>query len=167
MQVVAVRAASGGSGDTQAPSVPTTVTATAVSSTQVNVGWTASNDNVGVTQYRVERCQGAGCGTFAEVGSAAKAGDVEAVREVVSSSSSRLRAGDAAGSRSGHSSPTRRSSDLSGDTQAPSVPTTVTATAVSSTQVNVGWTASNDNVGVTQYRVERCQGAGCGTFAEV
>ena len=35
------------------------------------------------------------------------------------------------------------------------------ATAVSSSQVNLAWTAATDNVGVTDYLVERCQGAGC------
>ena len=39
--------------DTQAPSVPTGLKATAVSSTQINLSWVASTDNVGVTGYRV------------------------------------------------------------------------------------------------------------------
>ena len=58
----------GASSDTTPPSVPSSVVASAVSSSQVNVSWTASTDNVGVTGYRVERCQGAGCTTFAQVG---------------------------------------------------------------------------------------------------
>jgi len=41
--------------DTQAPSVPTGVTATAQSSTSILVAWTASTDNVGVTGYKVYR----------------------------------------------------------------------------------------------------------------
>ena len=45
----------------------------AVSSSQVNLSWTASTDNVGVTGYRVERCQGAGCTGFAQVGTPAVA----------------------------------------------------------------------------------------------
>ena len=31
----------------------------------------------------------------------------------------------------------------------------------------MAWTASTDNVGVTGYRVERCQGAGCSNFVQV
>ena len=38
------------------------------SPTQVNLTWTAATDNVAVTGYRVERCQGAGCSTFTQVG---------------------------------------------------------------------------------------------------
>ncbi len=44
----------GGSGDTQAPSVPTNLTA-APSAGQVSLAWTGSTDNVGVTGYRVIR----------------------------------------------------------------------------------------------------------------
>src|SRR5439155_151307 len=41
--------------DTTPPSVPTGLTATAVSSSQINLSWTASSDNVGVSGYRVFR----------------------------------------------------------------------------------------------------------------
>ena len=44
------------------------MTATAAGSGQVNLNWTAATDNVGVSGYRVERCQGAGCTNFAQVG---------------------------------------------------------------------------------------------------
>ena len=41
------------------------------------------------------------------------------------------------------------------DTTAPSIPTSLTATSVSSNQINLTWTASTDNVGVTGYRIFR------------
>lgn len=41
--------------DTSAPSVPTNLTATAVSSSQIDLSWTASTDNVSVTGYRIYR----------------------------------------------------------------------------------------------------------------
>ncbi|MDO8231711.1 MAG: Ig-like domain-containing protein, partial [bacterium] len=41
--------------DTSAPSTPTGLTATAVSSSQINLSWTASADNVGVSGYRIYR----------------------------------------------------------------------------------------------------------------
>ncbi len=53
------------------------------------------------------------------------------------------------------------------DTIPPAAPTTVSATAASSTQVNVTWSEATDNVGVSGYRVERCLGAGCTNFVEV
>jgi hypothetical protein len=54
-----------------------------------------------------------------------------------------------------------------GDVVVPSAPSTATATALSSSQVNVSWGAATDNVGVTGYRVERCTGAACTTFSEI
>ena len=41
--------------DTLAPSVPTNLSASAVSFTQINLSWTASSDNVGVAGYKVFR----------------------------------------------------------------------------------------------------------------
>jgi hypothetical protein len=46
---------SNGAPDTIPPSVPSGLTATAVSSSQINLSWTASTDNVGVTGYNVFR----------------------------------------------------------------------------------------------------------------
>ena len=54
MQLIAFRPDISSS-DTTAPSVPSGLGATAVSTTQVNLGWAASTDNVGVTGYRVFR----------------------------------------------------------------------------------------------------------------
>jgi chitodextrinase len=48
--------------DTTAPSTPTGLTATAVSSSQINLSWTASTDNTGVAGYKIYRA-GAQIGT--------------------------------------------------------------------------------------------------------
>ena len=44
-----------GSTDTQAPTTPTKLTTTVVSSSQINLSWTASTDNVAVTGYKIYR----------------------------------------------------------------------------------------------------------------
>ncbi|MFO1098478.1 MAG: Ig-like domain-containing protein [Xanthobacteraceae bacterium] len=54
MQVAAFKAANNAP-DTIAPSIPTGLVATAISTTQINLTWTASTDNVGVTGYQVFR----------------------------------------------------------------------------------------------------------------
>ena len=50
------------------------------------------------------------------------------------------------------------------DTTPPSTPAGLTATAVSSSQINLSWTASTDNVGVTGYKIFR-DGVQVGTSA--
>lgn len=54
------------SGAPPAPSAPSGLTATVVSSSAINLSWTASTGSV--TNYSVERCSGAGCSTFTVVG---------------------------------------------------------------------------------------------------
>ncbi len=54
--------------DTEPPSAPANLTATAVSATAIDLDWDAATDNVLVTGYLVERCEGAGCTSFAQVG---------------------------------------------------------------------------------------------------
>ena len=41
--------------DTTVPSIPANLTVTPISTTQINLSWTASTDNVAVTGYRVYR----------------------------------------------------------------------------------------------------------------
>jgi glucose/arabinose dehydrogenase/chitodextrinase len=53
------------------------------------------------------------------------------------------------------------------DTQAPTAPTNLAATAISSTRIDLAWTAATDNVGVTEYRIERCLGSGCQSFVQI
>jgi len=52
------------------------------------------------------------------------------------------------------------------DTQSPTAPANLTASAISSSSINLSWSASTDNKGVTGYRIERCQGFGCSNFVQ-
>jgi hypothetical protein len=67
------------------------------------LSWTASTDNVGVTGYRVERCQGAGCSNFAQVGTPSGTTFNNTGLTAGTSYSYRVRAADAAGNLSGYS----------------------------------------------------------------
>ena len=158
---------SAGPPDTLPPSVPAGLSATPVSATQINLAWTASTDNVGVTGYRVERCQGAGCANFVQVATPLGRRLTTPGLAAATSYSYRVRAADAG--RQPERLLERPERDHAGgpDTQPPSVPAGLTATAVSASQINLAWTASTDNVGVTGYRVERCQGAACSNFVQV
>src|SRR2546425_5633721 len=79
----------------------------------------------------------------------------------------RVRATDAANNLSAYSSTASASTSAPPDTTPPTAPANLTATAASASQINLAWTASTDNVGVTGYLVERCQGAACSNFAQI
>jgi chitodextrinase len=150
------------------PTAPTSLTTTAgpASSTQINLSWTASTDNVGVTGYQVQRCSGAACSNFANVGSVVATTTFSDTGLTPSTSYAyRVSARDAAGNVSSFSNISTVSTTA--DTTPPSPPTNLMATAASSTQINLSWTASTDNVGVTGYQIQRCQGAGCSNFANL
>src|SRR6202049_1366504 len=153
--------------DTTPPTAPSALTATAASSTQINLSWTASADNVGVTGYLIERCQGAGCTVFAQIGTTTGTTTTFSDSSLTPSVSYsyRVRATDAANNLSAYSNIS--SATTSPDTTPPTAPSALTATAASSSQINLRWTASADNVGVTGYLIERCQGAGCAVFAQI
>src|SRR6266851_2988052 len=163
MQMVAFRSAGP---DTQPPTSPSNLTAAAVSTSQINLSWTASTDNVGVTGYLVESCTGAGCTTFSQIATVTGTAFSNTALAPSTPYSYRVRATDAAGNLSGYSN-VASATTLAPDTQPPTSPSNLTASAVSTSQINLSWTASTDNVGVTGYLVERCQGAGCSTFAQI
>jgi fibronectin type 3 domain-containing protein len=154
--------------DTQPPTSPAGLTATAVSSTQINLGWTASTDNIGVTGYRVERCQGTGCANFAQI--AAPSGTGVSYNDTTVTAGTtynyRVRATDAANNLSAYSATAGAATPVP-DTQPPTAPANLTAAAVSGSQINLNWTTATDNIGVTGYQVERCQGLACSTFTQI
>ncbi len=130
----------------QTPSVPTNLTAVAVSTSQINLAWTASTDDIAVTSYKIYRDGGA-----API--AAPTGTSYSNTGLVSSTtySYAVSACDAAGNCSAQSTAV---SATTGDSQ-PTVPTNLTAVSVSISQVNLSWTASVDDVGVTSYKIYR------------
>src|SRR5207248_2807064 len=83
--------------DTQPPSAPGTLTGSAVSGSQVNLSWGAATDNVGVSGYQVERCQGAGCTSFAQIATPSGTSYNDTGLAAGTSYSYRVRATDAAG----------------------------------------------------------------------
>jgi hypothetical protein len=89
--------------DTAAPTAPSNLTSTAASSTQINLSWTASTDNIAVTQYFLERCQGLSCTVFAQIASPTVTNYSDAGLTAGNSYSYQVRAADAANYLSGYS----------------------------------------------------------------
>ena len=167
MQLAAFRASTGSGGDTTPPTAPSNLAATAPSSSQVNLTWTASTDNVGVTGYIVYRCSGASCTSFAKIGTSPTTTYSDSGLNPSTSYSYQVFATDAAGNVSTASNTATAITSSGGDTTPPTAPSNLKASAISSTQINLGWTLSTDNVGVTGYRIERCSGSGCTGFAQI
>jgi YD repeat-containing protein len=90
--------------DTQPPTAPSSLTATAASSSEIDLSWGASTDNAGVTDYYVERCSGASCSNFVQVGTTSSTTYPDTGLTAATSYSYRVRATDAAGNLSGYSS---------------------------------------------------------------
>ncbi len=164
MQLVAFKAASGGSG-TLTPTAPSGLTATASGSTGMNLSWTAATETGGsIAQYLIERCQGAGCSSFTQIGTSSTTTFADSGLSGSTSYSYRVRAKDG----SGNTGPYSNTATATTAAGTPSAPTNLAATASGSTQVNLSWGASSEAGGtISQYLIERCQGAGCSNFAQI
>src|SRR6266446_866464 len=149
--------------DTQPPTAPTNLTATASGNT-IALNWTASTDNVGVSGYRVER-QDPGSTSFVQIGTTTTATTYNDTGLAANSTYSyRVRATDGSGNLSPYSNVASATTPPA-DTQPPTAPTNLTA-AGGAGQINLNWTASMDNVGVTGYLVER-QNPGSTSFVQI
>ena len=159
-------AVSSGGTDSQPPSAPGTLTASVVNAGEIDLSWGAATDNVGVTGYQVERCSGVSCSNFAQV--TAAAGTVFNDTTVAASTSYtyRVRATDAAGNLGPYTN-TAGGTTPASDSQPPSQPGTLSVSAAGAGEIDLGWGAATDNVGVTGYRIERCTAVGCNSFAQI
>ena len=89
--------------DTTLPTMPGSLTGTVLSGTQVTLSWPASTDNVSVTGYELERCEGVGCTAFVRIATPTTTSysDISVVPGL--SYSYRVRARDAVGNVSAYS----------------------------------------------------------------
>ncbi len=132
--------------DNEAPTAPTNLTASNVAETSLTLTWTASTDNVGVTAYEVY--QGANLLNGNVIGTSFNVSGLACNTAY----SFTVKAKDAAGNVSDPSNAANTTTTAC-DVQAPTVPSNVTASNVSSSSLTLSWTASTDNVGVMAYEV--------------
>src|SRR5205085_2049400 len=107
------------------------------------------------------------CSTFAQIGSTTATSYTDSALSAGNQYSYRIRATDAAGNLSTYSATANATTTGGVDTTPPTAPGSLSATASGGTQINLTWTASTDNVGVTGYLLERCQGTGCTSFVQI
>src|SRR5205807_8427848 len=134
--------------DTNPPSVHTWLTGTAVSATQINLTWNASTDNVAVTSYQVYL-------NDAMIANTAVTSFQHTGLTAGTTYNYRVSAADAVPNYSGWTAtPVSVTTPAAPDTTAPSTPTGLLASAASSSQINLSWSASTDNVAVTDCKVD-------------
>ena len=146
------------------PTAPSNLTGTVISPTQINLTWTASTSTVGLNNYIVQRCQGAGCTNFAQIASFAATTTSYSDTGLTASTSYsyRVQASDTSNNLSAFSNTATAVTQ-----DPPTAPGSLTAAAASTTQINLSWTASTSSIGLANYIVQRCQGAGCTNFTQI
>src|SRR5205809_656458 len=158
---VTVTVSNGPPPDTTPPSVPTGLTASAVSSSQINLSWAASSDIVGVSGYRVYR-NGTQIATTSATSFTNNTGLSPSTTYTYA-----VAAFDAAGNLSAQSSPASATTPAAADTTPPTVSISSPANGQTiSTTVTVSANAS-DNVGVVgvQFQLDGVNGGAEDTTA--
>jgi len=134
--------------DTIAPTTPGSLTATAISSSQINLSWASSSDNVAIAGYRINRDGNQIATTtttsFSDTGLSSGTNYTYQVR-----------AFDAAGNVS-QLSTAAGATTTTPDGNPPTVPTNLQFSNVTASSATITWTASTDTEGpISNYRIFR------------
>lgn len=150
--------------DTQAPSRPSNLSATSTAQ-QITLNWTNSTDNRGVAGYNVYRSLSSGT-NFVKINNIQTNQYIDSALNPSTTYYYVVRAYDAAGNISATSTQaqartyaqSQTNPPIAPDTQVPTTPANLVATGGTG-QVSLSWGVSSDNIGVTQYRLERANSA--------
>jgi len=143
------------------PAAPTGLTATAISTTRIDLSWT--DNATDETSYRIERCTGSSCTSFAEL--TTKAANATSHSDTSATHSTTYRYRVIAVNANGDSAPSNIASATTPAPPPPAAPTGLSATVTSPTRIDLSWT--DNATDETSYRIERCTGASCTSFAEL
>ncbi len=144
---------------TTQPGTPSGLTASAVSSSQVNLGWLDNSTNE--SGFKIERKTGAG-GTYAQIATV-PAGVTSYSDTGLTANTSyyyRVRSSNTAGD-SAYSNEANVTTPSAGTV--PAAPASLSAKAISSSQINLSWADVSSETG---FKVERKTGAG-GTYVQI
>src|SRR3989475_827983 len=139
-----------------APSPPSGLAATAVSSSQINLSWAPPTDNGGsaITGYMIERSANGGSTWSTIVSNSGSTATTYSDIGLMHGTSYTYRVSAINSVGTGSPSSTASATTLA---VAPSPPTGLAATAVSSSQINLSWAPPADNGGspITRNKIER------------
>lgn len=139
---------SSGGDDRTAPNQPGNLTASNITATSITLNWDASSDNVATTGYQLYR-------DGAEVAATPNTSYTDQGLLAGTAYQYQVVAYDAAGNVSSPSATLVQSTASVADTEAPSVPTGLAASSVTSASIALTWSASSDNTATLGYRIFR------------
>lgn len=135
--------------DPTPPVAPANLAVSNVTSASAILTWDASTDNVGVTGYKIYRGSTLAASTNGSTLTYTLAGLTPSTFYSYS-----VRAVDAAGNQSASSNVvTFTTLPPQPDTEPPAAPSSLAASAITSSSVTLTWNASTDNVGIAGYRI--------------
>ncbi len=145
------------------PQSPSNLSATAASSSQINLSWNTPSDNGGsaITGYMIERSQDNGNTWNTIVSNTGSTATTYSNTGLASSTTYTYRVSAINGI--GTSSPSNTATATTPiQVSAPQPPTNLSATTVSSSQINLSWSAPSDNGGsqITGYKINRSDDGG-------
>jgi chitodextrinase len=133
--------------DTQPPTIPGGLVATAISPSQIILSWSGSTDNVAVTGYQVFR-------NGLQVSTTTATNYSDAGLNSNTTYTYTVTAFDDAGNTSAQSVQANATT-LIPDTTPPTVPTNLQSSNITSTSATISWASSADNVAVAGYQIYR------------
>ncbi len=132
--------------DTQSPTSPTNVVASNIATTSLTLTWTASTDNIGVTAYEVY--MNGILKTTVTTTTATITGLTQNTGYAFY-----IKALDATGNGSANSATINPTTLQFFDLIPPTIPSSITNSAKTTTSLTINWSNSSDNIGVTLYEV--------------
>lgn len=148
--------------DVSAPAPVTNLGGQALSQTDIRLTWLATTDNVGVTQYTLQR-SAAGCSAFSTIFTGNALTYQDTGRSSGTTYCYRVRGEDLAGNLGTFSS-TISVATLSAppaDTTPPTQVQSLTGSVLSDTQLSYTWAAATDANGIHHYNIYDCAAANC------
>ena len=130
------------------PSTPTNLAASNITSNSVDLNWSSSTDNVGVTAYDVYR-------DGSMITSVVSTNYTDNSLTASTSYTYYVVAKDAAGNISGNSNSEMITTLTSVDNTNPTIPTNLIASNTTTNSTDLNWNASTDNIAVSSYDVFR------------
>ncbi|SMH71441.1 exported protein of unknown function [Candidatus Nitrosotalea okcheonensis] len=159
-----VYSVSSSSGTLTVPQSPTSLTATTISSSQINLSWTAPSNNGGsaITGYKIERSTDSGITWSTVVANTASVSTTYSDSGLAASTAYTYRVSAINSVGTGSPSNTASATTQNAPVSVPQSPTNLTASAISSSQINLSWTAPSNNGGsaITGYKIERSTDSG-------